>query len=267
MDDNFAYRANRTGCHKMLLSLYDLKENDTLSALIEVTNTGKYDYHPIVWHMVDTFIYAVEMRKLDDLFVTAFLIRYTIPKRQSKGELIDISKIKQSMRILYYVQVLDKYFFEISDRKPKIEKPVYFDLIIDQKGVITIAILEKDKKKMTIYSKSIEQHEKESVDSIPIYRRIDTWNMIDSFSASIQDPFRIFKENNKFYILTERNNVFEVKNKNIEQIKIKVSEPIILLFNKNAKKPLNFMTINNFNKMRTINKTGLRQITQKLIGR
>ena len=140
-----------------------------------------------------------------------------------------------------------QYFFEISDRKPKIEKPVYFDLIIDQKGVITIAILEKDKKKMTIYSKSIEQHEKESVDSIPIYRRIDTWNMIDSFSASIQDPFRIFKENNKFYILTERNNVFEVKNKNIEQIKIKVSEPIILLFNKNAKKPLNFMTINNFN--------------------
>jgi hypothetical protein len=160
-----------------------------------------------------------------------------------------------------------QYFFEISDRKPKIEKPVYFDLIIDQKGVITIAILEKDKKKMTIYSKSIEQHEKESVDSIPIYRRIDTWNMIDSFSASIQDPFRIFKENNKFYILTERNNVFEVKNKNIEQIKIKVSEPIILLFNKNAKKPLNFMTINNFNKMRTINKTGLRQITQKLIDR
>jgi hypothetical protein len=254
IDEHFFYQISRTHVRWLNLTTKGATIQDTLITSIEVSNTGRYDYHPIVWHMVDSFLYAVEIVRQDDLFVRARLIRYTIPLFKKNDKKYNMEQVKKTRKAFNYVQILDRYLFNISEREKGIEKPMYFDVIIDKEGIITIAILEVNKKTISIFSKSIAEHEKEESDKIPLYKWINTWKKINTFSTIIQSPFRILKENNKYYVVDSDGTLFEAKEKNFEKVRNEKSEPIALLFDKDAKKDVQFLTLNIFEKEKNINR-------------
>ena len=267
IDETFAYRVDRIGNRKLKLSLNSLRaKEDTLQTLLEVTNTGKYDYQPIAWHIVDSFLYAIEIRRLDDLFVSVFLIRYRIPLNKRKDEKLDISKMSESMETLYYVQIIDKFLFDVSNNiRSQIKEPVYFDFIVDDKGLITIALLEKEKRTLVIYTKSISQHEIENTDNIPVYKGIKSWKLIGSFACSIQTSFRMFKENENLYLLTEDGNLFEAKSAELNMLSLRKTEPLVLLINRDVKEGVQFISVDRVNKTKNISETDISQYAKRLI--
>jgi hypothetical protein len=256
IDNNFSYQVSRSHVRWLNLTTTGAKAQDTLNISIEVSNTGRYEYNPLAWHMVDSFLYAIEIVSLDDLFVRARLIRYTIPMAREKGEKLDFEQIRKTRKALNYVQILDSYLFSISERCIGLKKPVYFDILIDKEGIITIAILEIDKKTISFFSKSIALHEKEYSDKIPLYKWVDTWKTIDTFSTTIQSPFRILKQNGKYYVIDGNGTLLEAKGKKLEKVSNKRPGPIVLVFDKNANKNVQFLNIKpliNENKITTSN--------------
>ena len=262
-DQNFTYQVTRYHVRFLNLNISENRTLDTSNILIEVTNTGRYSYHPITWHLVDSFLYALEMRRTEDLFVTPFLIRYTLPLKGTNK--IDFDAIKKSMKTFYYVQILDRYLFFLSERSQGIKKPMYFDFIIDKEGIITVAILEIDRKKVSVFTKSIAQHESEQLEDTPLYERVETWKMVDSFATTIQSPFRILKENNQYYIVASDGTLFEAKDKKLAPIPNRKSEPIALVFDKNGQKGVRFLRLSSLKDNQKINASVIKQFAKALI--
>jgi len=265
IEKNNIYQTSRVHVHFLNLHTTGLKTQDTLNIRIEVTNTGKYGYHPVAWHMADSFLYAIEMIKLDELFVQANLIRYTIPIVKKNYEIIDIEQIKKTRKSFNYVQILDLYLFHISERGKNIERPMYFDFIIDKEGLITIAILEIDEKTISLFSKTITRHEKEESDKIPTYKRRYTWDKIGAFSTTIQSPFRILKEKKKYYVVDSDGTLFESKEKNLEKVSNKKTEPLALFFDKKNQKSVKYLMAKKFTKENKINASNLKKQLMPLI--
>ena len=265
IDKNNIYQTSRVHVHFLNLHATGSKTQDTLNIRIEVTNTGKYGYHPVAWHMVDSFLYAIEIIKLDELFVQANLIRYTIPIVKKNYEIIDIEQIKKTRKSFNYVQILDLYLFHISERGKNIERPMYFDFIIDKEGLITIAILEIDEKNISLFSKTITRHEKEESDKIPTYKRRYTWEKIGAFSATIQSPFRILKEKEKYYVVDSDGTLFEAKEKNLEKVANKKTDPLVLFFDKKNQESVKYLMAKKFAKENKINASNLKKQLMPLI--
>jgi hypothetical protein len=72
VDHHFTYQVSRQHARFLNLSINSAKTQDTLVTQLEVTNTGRYSYHPIAWHIVDSFLYAIELVSLDNLFVLSY---------------------------------------------------------------------------------------------------------------------------------------------------------------------------------------------------
>lgn len=263
VDHHFTYQVSTSHVRFLNLSLNSAKTQDTLVTQLEVTNTGRYSYHPIAWHIVDSFLYAFEMRRTEELFVTPFLIRYTLPPKGVKK--IDFDAIKKSKKYLYYVQILDRYLFFLSERSQGIEKPMYFDFIIDKEGVITVAILEIDRKKVSVFTKSIAQHESEQLEDMPLYERVETWKMVDSFATTIQSPFRILKENNQYYVVDSDGTLLEAKDKKLVLVLNRKSEPIALVFDKNGQKGVRFLRLSSLKGDQKINASVIKHFAKALI--
>ena len=263
VDHNFTYQVSRPHVRFLNLNVNSAKTQDTLVTQLEVTNTGRYSYHPIAWHIVDSFLYALEMRRTEELFVTPFLIRYTLPQKGAKK--IDFDAIKKSKKTLYYIQILDRYLFFLSERSQSTEKPMYFDFIIDKEGVITVAILEIDRKKVSVFTKSIAQHESEQLEDIPLYERVETWKMVDSFATTIKSPFRILKENNQYYVVDSDGTLFEAKDKKLAPMPNRKSEPIALVFDKNAQQGIQFLRLSSLKGDQKINASVIKHFAKALI--
>lgn len=265
VDHNLVYQVSRPHVRFLNLNVNSAKTQDTLVSRLEVTNTGRYNYHPIAWHIVDSFLYAIELVSLDNLFVRARLIQYTIPIAKKNIQKTDLEQIKETRKAFNYVQILDNYLFFISERCQGIKKPMYFDFMVDKEGIITIAILEIDQQTISIFSKSIAKHEQESADNIPLYKWVDTWKTIDTFSTTLQSPFRILKENNQYYIVASDGTLFEAKDKKLAPMPNRKSEPIALVFDKNAQKDVRFLRLGSLKGDQKINASVIKQFAKALI--
>jgi hypothetical protein len=267
VDHHFNYQVSRPHVRFLNLSLNSARTQDTLFTQLEVTNTGRYSYHPIAWHIVDSFLYAIELVRLDNLFVRARLIQYTIPIAKKNIPKTDFEQIKETRKAFNYVQILDNCLFFISERCQGIKKPMYFDFMVDKEGIITIAVLEIDQQTISIFSKSIAKHEQESADNIPLYKWVDTWKTIDTFSTTLQSPFRILKENEKYYVVTSDGTLFEAKDKKLALVPNRKSEPIALVFDKNGQKGVRFLRLNSLKDNQKINASVIKHFAKALIAK
>lgn len=262
VDDHRVFRAERAHCRWITLYVTGDLEQDTASIRLEVFNTGKYDYHPLAWHMVDSFLYAVELQRADDLFVRASLIRYTIPLSGN----LDSRRVSQSMRYCNYVQILDKHLFSVSERRRDTDKPVvYFDFAIDQAGIMTVAILEPDQQLLYIYSKPIARYEKEASDNVPVYRRVDTWDAVDTISTQMDAPFRLIKENGRYFITDGSGRLYEAKNKTLTEQKTPTG-PAVLVFDRQSE-AVNCIPAGTYRELAPFHVASIRKHAEKLTDR
>lgn len=116
-----------------------------------------------------------------------------------------------------------------------------------------------------IYTKSISQHEIENTDNIPVYKRIKSWKLIGSFACSIQTSFRMFKENENLYLLTEDGNLFEAKSAELNMLSLRKTEPLVLLINRDVKQGVQFISVDRVNKTKNISETDISQYAKRLI--
>jgi len=254
VDQNRLFRAERIHGRRITLHVAGKDTGDTASIRLEVFNTGKYDYHPLAWHMVDSFLYAVELRRADDLFVRASLIRYTIPLTGA----LDLRRISQSMTYFNYAQVLDKHLFSVSERCRNPDKQVvYFDFTIDREGVMTIGILETDQQLLYLYSKPIALYEQEAADKIPVFQRAGTWEAVDTFSTQMAAPFVLIRENGHYYVIDDNGRLYAAKDKTLTELKIQVS-PLALVFDRQFDRKVEYVAPGAVGSLKLVRQTSRR---------